>query len=1128
MDCKKGIFLIIISIILSGCLSGIFDNTPPTIEVNEAINFNGQWIIYYNTSSFKVTGKIKDNGNLDYLKLNGDEIDFDNDGNFDIMISENNSEILFEVYDTGNNKTTRKIKLIEDIELPTFSEIKINNRDYTEHMIIGNSDTVEEIYLTLKVEDNNSIKNVTVDKNGDEKGLTKNNDHYEINLTSNGIENLEVIAKDIMGNTQRKTLIFEYDNNGPIIKNIKIDDIVYKDDFKYNQSQIKLEFDLEDNSEIKNIEVNENEHDINKDNFYELDDGENNIKIMAEDYWGNITEKDIKVNYLKNIEINQNRVIDFGIQEGQEYEEKYYTRNNSIEISFNVETDNGLDIEEVKLGETILTKSSITSGSSFSYRKNLELENYENTIQIEVLNEAKIRTSNEFSIYYDTEIPKIECLEETYINKDEVTINEIIDEINFSMENDNTGITMSSIYFWNSNEKSSQELVTVEDENTLKIEVEDISKNTTSKSIDIIQDKVYPNINLDYDLDITGANALDVKTETDRFILLNDSINDIKLNYNAFDLTSGILNIKYGEEILENKYIDLDKENLKKIYLEDYAGNIRQIDLDKIDMNMEIKYSDSDITATQKEGIHYVGNSSYKINLTFDEDVLAWKEGKDNPNEIKKEWTLSGNDLEYGDNQKRIYVEDGNGNRVEYSVNIFYDVLLNKRLELNDPNNITTDSMEISWNTLEVEVDYSVNIFIAEDGTDYPEDPFSTLKKDTNSKIIDGLLDNTKYKIKLMATGDKVNDKISNEIIKSTSNKTPEDIELDTLEIFYDETKDEVGFNLNWEEVYSEDKHDFQEYWIYRDDKIIKSIQDLKVTSYSENFDIDKENKKYKYGIKVVDNGGASSNISEQEEYTYNLPPNLDNLNISESGLAISSANLYGEDDGNKKIELNFEMTDMSPYVYDLSYYKVYRTPAQKSKDEDVSPSIFLFSYSESGTIKTGEKMNDSDINITSGALVFKETNLKENYYYKYKIIIEDENQNVNENNIDKDENNSIETVMFQTIDLTPAAINFDTIKANYGMDEDEDFMMISWDKPELLNEEDFQEYIITRGSNSKTQEDINNTTYIDNSISLGNSYRYEIQIKDQGQNISDTSFVEVSISSNSAIQITTRGAISN
>ncbi|OQY09329.1 MAG: hypothetical protein B6I28_03285 [Fusobacteriia bacterium 4572_132] len=1114
------IFLIIIILILGGCFDLFFDKTDPKINIENAIKVNGEWKIYYNDTTLKVKGNVEDNGEIRYMKNDGKEIALNNN-KFEVVFSDDIKETLFETEDKGKNKTVKKLELVKDEILPIMKEVKINNNIYSEQLILGNSNSVNLVKIEILAIDENIIKEVKINNNICNYIEGK----YKIELENKPlISNLEIEIKDYAGNTTNKTVELKYDDNKPQINKIMIDDLAYIENFKYNKKEITIDLDISDESTIKSLKVNNIEREYGKKIKEILNLGKNEIKLEIEDVYGNVQTKIINIEYIEEAEINKNGIINTEISDCIINNNIYYTKENNVELRFNIDKSNNLEIKEVKINNVLINKT------GDKYTKNIELSSGKNTIQIKTLNEASIEKVEDIIIYSDNELPNsIELgeIEIKYIKEDEIKLEGLLEKINYKVT-DNLELNMAETYFFNGIKKEKEETVVINNENQLEIKIKDYVGNERVYDIKVNKDNLVPIISLEIEEE---NEELEIINKT-KIILPYNSTKDateIKLNYSISDDKSGVKMVKYGETRLTSSSININLDDIKTIKVEDNVGNLNEIEIEKMIIEeLKVEYNNASKVSEYLEEKYNVGSDESKISLITSSNSKIWLRNEEEPSGFQKSWEIDINNLTEGVNLIILKVKDENENMSEYMIKIYYDILIGNKLELKDPINITENSMTLLWNKLDIDCQFG--LYIAKENEEYSEIPNKILNSYQEKAIITGLLDNTNYKIQLKTIGDNVRKIISNEIINSTKNKEPEEILLKDLTTFYDEEKLKIGFNLEWEKIKKNDEHDFKLYKIYRNGEMIKSIEDKEETTYVDEMGIENENKKYSYEVKILDLGGKESKAHKKEEYVYNLKPNLETMEIKEMDKIITFGNKYGVDDGNNKIQLNISFTEISDEINDIEYYEVYRTPAQKEKNEEVEASIFLFKYN----VKTGLSENNidtiSNIELKSGKLNFEEKEINENYYYKYKVTVFDRDENIKKI-VDKDEENSKETLMFQTNDLDPVAIDYDKINLELGENEGNKLLILNWEKPSNLNEEDFKGYYIYKDNEAQSiyeGDRINTTSYIDEDIELGKSYKYELKILDQQNNESDISFIELEISTEAAITITSGGGISN
>lgn len=258
--------------------SFIIDLEAPIIRMHDLINNS-----YTSNQYINVSFNVSDNYNLAHL-----------------MITLNNTIILDEKLRTNETAINQKIKLLEGVnviiikatdEAKLIRVIKIVIHLDTKEPSIDliarkiNGTTIE---LEINVTDNLELEEVIIYVDGSEVGKY-NKSLIKLNISLvEGIHNITVSARDIVGNVNTRELSVIIDITPP-----EIELISPKNDTMYNENLVELNLTVKENVEISVISIYvDNKLILSANNtnikyLMELSEGTHNITILAIDINGN-------------------------------------------------------------------------------------------------------------------------------------------------------------------------------------------------------------------------------------------------------------------------------------------------------------------------------------------------------------------------------------------------------------------------------------------------------------------------------------------------------------------------------------------------------------------------------------------------------------------------------------------------------------------------------------------------------------------------------------------------------------------------------------------------------------------------------------------------------------------------
>lgn len=596
------ILLIVVVILITGCF---IDNKNPSIDFDSVYKIDKKYYKYYTGDVATITGVVSDNKRVAFLKNDGEIIERTKEGKFIVILYENRSQTEFSARDLSGNLKKVDVILKRDNSNPVIGKIKLNSRTYVDNMVFGNE---EEILLEVEAIDDNYIKEVTC--NSEPMDYNEKNDIYYLVLKkiNSGINNLKIEVKDGADNYIYKNLIFIYDETGPQIVNVKINGDNYSDNMKYGVKDIKVTFNLMDDSMVQKIYVDEKDMGLTTYFDYVLKDGENKISIKAYDMYDNGSEKILTINYVEGTPNISNIYLKNSGGLIEKYNDKYYVNSKNLILGGSASSGNS----NVKLKELYFNRDKIAdfSSATISFEENVVIgDDITQIIPVEIINEAYLAMITYLDITFDNTFPEININPDKDIfYSDESKIS--LDELFSVTVTDNIGIK-SLDYYVNSIKIEKSTKFDITDENIIKIVAIDYANNKTEKTVMLNSDKSGPKIiniklnNIDYYDNIQYGEKIIKVT----FDLIDESpIIDFRVNgVSTSNMEYFYYSLESGENIITLEAEDSYKnKTLKKLYIE-YIEGMPEIIIKKI-----YDYSDD---VYYRDGFYYTNQSVVNLYL---------------------------------------------------------------------------------------------------------------------------------------------------------------------------------------------------------------------------------------------------------------------------------------------------------------------------------------------------------------------------------------------------------------------------------------------------------------------------------------------------------------------------------
>jgi tetratricopeptide (TPR) repeat protein len=171
------------------------------------VNTNGAIEVALNAKKVHLKGIVKDQSNIEYVKVNDKEVSIDpNSNNVSIsqeIILADADKITISVSDVYHNKSTITYKIVRtEIDPPVIDIITPYTSDYFEVFLDSEAPTV---FLEGKIADESRIKAIYVDTFEAKFLSEQQNPNFSIQLNIAGKDNIKVKAIDIFGNTTERT-----------------------------------------------------------------------------------------------------------------------------------------------------------------------------------------------------------------------------------------------------------------------------------------------------------------------------------------------------------------------------------------------------------------------------------------------------------------------------------------------------------------------------------------------------------------------------------------------------------------------------------------------------------------------------------------------------------------------------------------------------------------------------------------------------------------------------------------------------------------------------------------------------------------------------------------------------------
>lgn len=255
----------------------ISDNSPPIITVKSPLDSS-----YLNTPKISVSGIVEDQSEILYVRVNGIPAKLTGSEFLlpELLLYEGLNKIIIESEDSFGNKSSISISVILDTTLPSLQLISPEPNSYIKEKSVLVKGTVSDEYP------------VRVKINGID--VQAQNSFFESTLElQEGKNEINIVAEDLAGNQSTLILTITVDTIPPVI-NVSTP----KEGEIFSLSFIPVNGRINDENPYK-IKINGSEGEVIGKNFYfdnlPLNEGENQIRIIAEDRAGNIAEESLTV-----------------------------------------------------------------------------------------------------------------------------------------------------------------------------------------------------------------------------------------------------------------------------------------------------------------------------------------------------------------------------------------------------------------------------------------------------------------------------------------------------------------------------------------------------------------------------------------------------------------------------------------------------------------------------------------------------------------------------------------------------------------------------------------------------------------------------------------------------------------
>ncbi len=522
----KYIFIGILFIVFLGIIGCFGEDEDPIIEFENVYKVDGDYYKYYTGEIIEIIGTVKDKSNIEYLKNNGELLETNDKGRFAVIIPGGETTTSFSARDNFGNIQNVMVKLKKDINFPKIEKIWANNKIYTDGMVFGNE---ENIIFEVEISEDNYIEAVRFNNEFFVYDQNKGIYRYVFSDFEAGSNYVVIEAVDGAGNKEYRYLEFIYDLNGPEIKNIKINGETYVENMKYGYEDVTISYNLVDESVIKNFYVNDEDIGVVSSFQYKLSEGLNTINLKAEDFYGNLSEKQLKIYNIYGMPEIQSYYLKNNGKILKAYDENYYINSLNFYVGGQLYSgDSSLILKDVKFEERVIAELNQVSQS---FEAVAGIEDAKNqTAKLEVRNEAYVATSEMINLVYDDVAPNIAISpDEELFYTDQATIS--MEDL-FQVEVSDNYFVKDTKYYLNGSEWEINKDFDVEEENQIRIICEDYAGNKSEKLLYLNSDKLGPEFQ-------------------------NIMINDVP--YKA--------NMKYGEKIVKVSFDLVDDNSIYGVYV---------------------------------------------------------------------------------------------------------------------------------------------------------------------------------------------------------------------------------------------------------------------------------------------------------------------------------------------------------------------------------------------------------------------------------------------------------------------------------------------------------------------------------------------------------------------------------
>lgn len=505
---------------------------------------------------------------------------------------------------------------------------------------------------------------------GVEKTFKLNSLEYE-----DGRHEIKVIAKDIVGNWESRSIDIEIDNTPPSLT------IINPKEGDFVKGIVNIEAKAYDNNDLEDLEFYIDNEFVGKGKDYELDtriysDGEHEIKVVAIDALGNKKEAKISVNI-----DNTPPTIEIKEPTPQSWV------NEVIKIVANV-SDSGFGIEYVSF---FVDNNIKQNGTSSIYTWNTK-QYSKGEHEIKIISADKSGNINKLSFVLNIDnIPPIFYISSPKNNEfvKDITIIEVAN----IYDNESGADFANSISFYfdselinkampGFNNKASFELDTkkyVDGEHEISIEVIDRLGNKKDKSISIKIDNTNPYVDI-----ISLKEGEIVSKEVKIEVNANDEGSG--MDYVAFYIDNIIKSMQSGGNYIFDwntlKYGD--GEHKIEVIAFDNVGNYKEeevnVTVDNTPPEIEI------IKPRANSKVHDIVTIEVKVNDASEIDYIEFLIDSNSVQKGKKEsfeWNTT--DYEEEKHEIKIIAEDKLGNKNQKSINVTVDNLNPMHVDITSP-----------------------------------------------------------------------------------------------------------------------------------------------------------------------------------------------------------------------------------------------------------------------------------------------------------------------------------------------------------------------------------------------------------------------------------------------------------